>query len=319
MIDMNKLSFSIIQTNDGPTVITFVDGVELLHKDWNIGLSVCDFFHTTNLMHAGKSVLGICSCGCEGCDDYTIDIKIQGNKVTWEGCVIRTDDEQERKLVSYHFNKAEYMSAIYVFMHKCSDYLDRENKGSIDYTFNRLRSDFESDLKDFCPPIRDDLRASSSNLIARFVMNYKCFASYNSKMVNWWTQIPIRIRERKEYIEGLIIDKARKTLYFIETRKECENPKSYMDFNSMIEDVRDIIYPGSGDFYGLNLYEYDSYIVYLTDEMYVIQRLFNSFEYKSHLSGVQLNKRDKFSPQAYLAYADDIGFETALALANSVI
>ena len=117
MIDMNKLSFSIIQTNEGPTVVILVDGVELLYKDWNIGLSVCDFFHTTNLMHAGKSVLGICSCGCEGCDDYTIDIKIQGNKVTWEGCVIRTDDEQERKLVSYHFNKAEYMSAIYVFMH----------------------------------------------------------------------------------------------------------------------------------------------------------------------------------------------------------
>ena len=316
---MNKLSFSIIQTNDGPTVITFVDGVELLCKDWNIGLSVLDFYHTSNLMHAGESVLGICSCGCEGCYDYTINIKIKENEVTWEGCVIRTDDEQERKLVSYHFNKAEYMSAIYVFMHKCSDYLDRENKGSIDYTFNRLRSDFESDLKDFCPPIRDDTRASSSNLIARFVMNYKCFASYNSKMVNWWTQIPIRIREKKEYIEGLIIDKARKTLYFIETRKECENPKSYMDFNSMIEDVRDIIYPGSGDFYGLNLYEYDSYIVYLTDEMYAIQRMFNSFEYKSRLSGVQLNKRDKFSPQAYLAYADDIGFEAALALANSVI
>ena len=319
MIDMNKLSFSIIQTNDGPTVVTLVDGVELLHKDWNIGLSVCDFFHTTNLMHAGKSVLGICSCGCEGCDDYTIDIKIQEDEVTWEGCVIRTDDEQDRKSVSYHFNKAEYMSAINVFMRECSDYLDRENKGSIDYTFNRLRSDLEGDLKDFCPPIRDDTRASSSNLIARFVMNYKCYASYNSKMVNWWTQIPIRIRERKEYIEGLIIDKARKTLYFIETRKECEHPKSYMDFNSMIEDVRDIIYPGSRDFYGLNLYEYDSYIVYLTDEMYVIKRMFSSFEYKSRLSSVQLNKHDKLWPQAYLEYADDIGFEAALALANSVI
>ena len=138
-------------------------------------------------------------------------------------------------------------------------------------------------------------------------------------MVNWCMQIPIRIRERKEYIEGLIIDKARKTLYFIETRKECEHPKSYLDFNSMIEDVRDNIYPGSGDFYGLNLYEYDSYIVYLTDEMYAIQRMFNSFEYKSRLSSVQLNKHDKLGPQAYLAYADDIGFEAALALANSVI
>lgn len=296
-----------------------VDGAELLHKDWNLGLSVRDFFRSTNLMRTGKSVIGICSCGCDGCDDYTIDIKIKGRTVIWEGCVIRTDDELAYKSVSFHFDRTEYKNVVEVFMSECSDYLDKENRRCVDYTFNFLRSDLESDLKDFCMPIQDDVQAYSSNLIIRFATNYKRVAAYNPEMVSWWMQIPFRMRGRKEYIEGLIIDKARKTLYFIETRKECEQPKFYLDFSNIIEDIRDHIYLGSGDFYGLNLYEYDSYVVYLTDEMYEILRLFSSFEYKNHLAGLQLDKDVKLSPQAYLAYADDIGFEAALALANSVI
>lgn len=46
-----------------------------------------------------------CCCGCEGCDDYTVDVSVQGNSVVWFDW--RADSE-------YIFDKSEYEKAIEV-------------------------------------------------------------------------------------------------------------------------------------------------------------------------------------------------------------
>lgn len=48
-------------------------------------------------------LIGICCCGCEGCDDYTVDISVQGNSVVWFDW--RANSE-------YIFDKSEYEKAI---------------------------------------------------------------------------------------------------------------------------------------------------------------------------------------------------------------
>jgi hypothetical protein len=59
-------------------------------------------FHQESLLSGGKALVGRCKCGCEGCDDYVIEIIIDENEVEWKS--------PRGYLLS--FNKSEYESEI---------------------------------------------------------------------------------------------------------------------------------------------------------------------------------------------------------------
>ncbi|MDE5612034.1 MAG: hypothetical protein K2I90_08470, partial [Odoribacter sp.] len=59
---------------------------------------ILEMLRKNKFFKSRRLLLGICRCGCEGCDDFFVDISVNNNTVTWKGW--------------YEFDKAEYISAL---------------------------------------------------------------------------------------------------------------------------------------------------------------------------------------------------------------
>jgi len=80
------------ETNDHKASI-FVDGKDWLGEEY-MGLDPPKLFRQEALLSGGKTLVGRCKCGCEGCDDYLIDVVIDENEVKWKspnGYLLRFD------------------------------------------------------------------------------------------------------------------------------------------------------------------------------------------------------------------------------------
>lgn len=95
---MNRLKLLIRNDKIQP----YVDNKKLLLKREHIGLSPISF-SKTDLTTEGTRQIGICSCGCEGCDDYTVDVSLDGNIVNWY------DWHREE---TFHFDRGQYLKEI---------------------------------------------------------------------------------------------------------------------------------------------------------------------------------------------------------------
>lgn len=100
---MNKLNIKCVaspETNDHQASI-LVDGVDWLGDDY-LGLDPPRLFQQETLLCGGRTIVGRCNCGCEGCDDVVVDIIINENVVKW----------QSPKGYVLTFNRSEYESEI---------------------------------------------------------------------------------------------------------------------------------------------------------------------------------------------------------------
>lgn len=99
---MNKLSFKILpspETNDHEVRI-LVDGQDFLGDNY-LGLDPTSFFEQ-DFDKEGTLCIGRCTCGVEGCDDFTVNVSFNENSVSW------TDSKQLDLL----FDKTEYINLI---------------------------------------------------------------------------------------------------------------------------------------------------------------------------------------------------------------
>lgn len=80
-------------------IYTIIDEENILKKERRIGLLAEKFFEQDFLSE--KIRLGI--CGCEGCDDYDVEITLQNNTVIWKD--FHADTE-------YSFGISEYRNAL---------------------------------------------------------------------------------------------------------------------------------------------------------------------------------------------------------------
>lgn len=81
---MNTLSFKILPTDESHDheVRIFIDNSDILGQD-HLGIDPPEFFRQQNLLITGQILIGRCSCGVVGCDDYSIDVKILDKIVSW--------------------------------------------------------------------------------------------------------------------------------------------------------------------------------------------------------------------------------------------
>lgn len=98
---MDKIEFKVCIRRDILQIRSVIDGLDL-YGNSHIGISFTDFF-TNDSFFGGELLIGICCCGCEGCDDYTVDVSMQGNTITWFDW---------RRKTKYIFDKSEYEKAI---------------------------------------------------------------------------------------------------------------------------------------------------------------------------------------------------------------
>lgn len=102
-----------------------------------------------------------------------------------------------------------------------------------------------------------------SNQVHRFLDAYR----KNGKNIITWTELPIPMGKDTAHIDGFIIDEDRKCIYFIEA-KRFSRPSQ---FDSLKEDVNRLykiahdIYVNDQHFKGLDLLEYDSFLITLAD------------------------------------------------------
>lgn len=81
---MNILELKIIEspeTNDHQTQV-FIDREDVLKQSY-LGLDPVRFFKQSELLNGGKVLVGRCTCGVEGCDDFTADVEISDGAVIW--------------------------------------------------------------------------------------------------------------------------------------------------------------------------------------------------------------------------------------------
>jgi len=102
---MNKLKIQCIaspETNDHKASI-IVDGKDWL-GDGFMGLDPPKLFRQETLLSGGKAFVGRCNCGCEGCDDFIVDVIIDDDEVKWKsvnGYLLRFDRaEYEAEIVA---------------------------------------------------------------------------------------------------------------------------------------------------------------------------------------------------------------------------
>jgi hypothetical protein len=92
---MNKLKIQCAaspETNDHAASI-FVDGEDWLGDEY-MGLDPPRLFRQKTLLSGGRALVGRCNCGCEGCDDFIVDVIIDENEVKWKspkGYLLRFD------------------------------------------------------------------------------------------------------------------------------------------------------------------------------------------------------------------------------------
>ena len=100
---MNTLSFKIFQTDESydHEVRILIDDSDILGKD-HLGIDPPEFLGQANILTTGQILIGRCSCGVVGCDDYPVYVKILADKITW------TNDNG----LNLEFDKAAYEKTI---------------------------------------------------------------------------------------------------------------------------------------------------------------------------------------------------------------
>lgn len=105
---MNKIEFKEYPKGDYYQIRSVIDGMDLYGNE-HLGINELSDFFTQKNFFGGELLIGICCCGCEGCDDYTVDVSLQGNTVVWSDWRAKSE---------YIFDKYEYEKAIEKFRMK---------------------------------------------------------------------------------------------------------------------------------------------------------------------------------------------------------
>jgi hypothetical protein len=81
---MNTLSFKILPTDEAHDyeIRILIDDSDILGKD-HLGIDPPEFFGQNNLVTSGQILIGRCSCGVVGCDDYPVIVNIFDDKISW--------------------------------------------------------------------------------------------------------------------------------------------------------------------------------------------------------------------------------------------
>lgn len=101
---MNSISFKILPSSDSNDheVRILIDGNDILGDDY-LGIDPPAFFTQPNLVQTGKLLIGRCTCGCEGCGDYPVNVNILANKVSWtdhNGLILEFDKTNYEKVIT---------------------------------------------------------------------------------------------------------------------------------------------------------------------------------------------------------------------------
>jgi hypothetical protein len=100
---MNILSLKILpstKSNDNEVRI-LIDNEDFLGEDY-LGLDPSVFFDQTYFDKNGELTIGRCSCGCEGCCDFPVKVKVNENRTVWT-------DENGLNLT---FDKEDYLNTV---------------------------------------------------------------------------------------------------------------------------------------------------------------------------------------------------------------
>ena len=165
---MNKLTLSVRKINDGYEVQPYIDGHKLLNRRDNIGLGPQEFLSRNELLQDGELLLGICTCGCEGCDDFLVAQEIKDGIVVWETLC-------QYEEVTYRFDLEQYKKAIKA--------LDRNAVHCYEKTAERIAADL---LKNTSPHYGYEFEKATASAddgkITVFYGNGKAELSY---VIDW--------------------------------------------------------------------------------------------------------------------------------------
>lgn len=165
---MNKLTLSVRKINGGYEVQPYIDGHKLLNGRDNIGLGPQEFLSRNKLLQDGELLLGICTCGCEGCDDFLVTQEIKDEIVVW-----KTLYQYEE--VTYRFDLEQYKKALKA--------LDRNAIHCYEKTAERIAADL---LKNTSPhygyEFEKAIASANNRKITVFYGNGKAELSY---VIDW--------------------------------------------------------------------------------------------------------------------------------------
>ena len=173
--DRHRLHFRIETTQiykreAGNRVKILINGVDVLtfgvEDDEHLGLQP-EKMAQTDLLQPGKCLIGVCSCGDEGCGPYYVDISINDDCVTW-------DDPQAE--CQYNFDKTEYELAIKKLQKMLTDYLS-------DNHYKPTKEDLEEYKKEVYDYLTQQLKVPTTAAKNR-VKNYKAF--FKDYLENNW-------------------------------------------------------------------------------------------------------------------------------------
>jgi hypothetical protein len=128
---MNKISIKFAEcpkSNDHEACI-IIDGNDWLGNDY-MGMDPPRLFSQKSLLAGGKTIVGRCNCGCEGCDDVVIDITVSYDAVIWES----------NRGYKLEFNKDEYLTEITNKKQDCSwESVERTAERLVDAIFRGVK------------------------------------------------------------------------------------------------------------------------------------------------------------------------------------
>lgn len=106
------------------------------------------------------------------------------------------------------------------------------------------------------------------NLVHRFLDAYQ----KTGENIDTWMELPVYYEGGKKgeplaHIDAFIVDKDRKLIFFIEAKRLSKKSQlaSLKDDIERIFSISHDIYVGDGNFKGINLFEYDAYMIPLAD------------------------------------------------------
>ena len=106
------------------------------------------------------------------------------------------------------------------------------------------------------------------NLVHRFLDAYQ----KTGKNIDTWMELPVyykggKIEEQLAHIDAFIVDEDRKLIFFIEAKRFSNKDQvtSLKDDVDRLFKLSHEIYVGDGSFKGINLFEYDAYMIPLAD------------------------------------------------------
>ncbi len=77
--------------------------------------NILNMLKKNKFFKSGRLLFGLCLCGCEGCDDFCVDIVVNDDTVIWKGW--------------HEFSKAEYISALREVKEAAAACLAKHKKG----------------------------------------------------------------------------------------------------------------------------------------------------------------------------------------------